>query len=285
MYSSPQVSSSTSYPSHFQDTGFSGSMSRQDISSYRSMDAGLTIKTREGDIVTLSTSQFSSLNAHEYNSQGRMETQDGQVSANYSERSIDLASGQTFSFSVEGDLNEQELADIESIVSGIDGIVYQMAEGDMDEAVALALSMGYYDSVSMYEADITVTRAYSAYTEAAAMGSASSLADSNASAGTAASFLPSMNTPFTNEVSRFIEDQEAESLAYARQPLSQLFDYYLAQQAEQEETLASDNEANSVGQAVKSPMTAALESTAQTVDLLIQEMVKNIFENTLYQVA
>ena len=283
MYSSPQVSSSTSYPSHFQDTGFSGSMSRQDISSYRSMDAGLTIKTREGDIVTLSTSQFSSLNAHEYNSQGRMETQDGQVTANYSERSIELASGQTFSFSVEGDLNEQELADIESIVSGIDGIVYQMAEGDMDEAVALALSMGSYDSVSMYEADITVTRGYSAYTETAAAASGPSLADSMGYNGT--SFLPSMNTDFTDEVSRFLKDQEAESLAYARQPLSQLFDYYLAQQAEQEDTLASENGSNSVGKALKSPMTAALENTAKTVDLLIQEMVKNVFDNTLDEVA
>ena len=282
----PEVRSDASYPSHFQDTGFSGRTTRQDISSYESMDAGLTIKTREGDIVTLSTSRFSSLNAHEYTSRGSLATQEGQVAASYSERQIELASGQTFSFSVEGDLNEQELADIESIVSGIDSIVYEMAEGDMDEAVALALSMGSYDSVSMYEADITLTRAYSAYTEAATTESTPSLGASQGRSGYGTSFLPSMNTAFTEDVSRFLKDQEANALAHAQRPLSQLFDYYLEQQADQKDALAASNDGTNFAEtALKGPAATALENTAKTVDLLIQEMIKAVFDKTLNEMV
>jgi len=280
MYSFPEASSSTSYPNNFQDADFSGRTTRQDISSYESMDAGLTIKTREGDIVTLSTSRFSSLNASQYTSQGSVATEEGQVSASYSERQIELASGETFSFSVEGDLNEQELADIESIISGVDSIIYEMAEGDMEEAVALALSMGTYDSVYSYEADITVARGYSYYSEIATTESVPSLAASGGSSGYGTSLLPSMNTSFMDEVAGFLEDQEAEALAYAQQPLSQLFDYYLEQQAE-EDAAASEDKTDSLDRALKSPTVTALENAAKTVELLIQELVKDVFDKTL----
>ena len=137
-----------------QGTAFTGRSARTGVNSYESMDAGLTIKTREGDIVTLSSSQYSEFSANEYSSQGEVRTPEGSARLSTHTREITLSSGEAFSFSVQGDLNEQELADIAAIVQGVDGIISEMVQGDMDAAVANALNMGPYDSVSMYAADI-----------------------------------------------------------------------------------------------------------------------------------
>lgn len=283
MYSFPDAGSrQTPLPQGFQDAGLSARSERRELSSYQRMDAGLTIKTREGDIVTLSTSRFSQLNAHEYTSQGTMTSKNGQASARYHERQIELASGESFSFSVQGDLNEQELADIENIISGIDGIIYEMAEGDMDEAVARALSMESYDSVAMYQANLSVARSYASYAgnRSTQMGPSLPAPDTAAKVPRPQVFA----SPFMKEVSSLLETQQAEALAHARQPLSQLFDHYMEQQALLEEDGRSDSGVPAEGGGA-SPMMMALETTARTVDQLIQEMVKDVFEKTLDQMV
>ena len=286
MYNLPDIGSGQ------HPVGFSGSTARRDINSYEGMDAGLTIKTREGDIVTLSTSRYSELNAHEYSSQGYLTTENGQAMAMTHERSIELSTGETFSFSVQGDLNEQELADIESIVSGIDGIIYQMADGNMDEAVAQAMSMGAYASVSSYEADITVARSYTDYAETTRTDMGTALPSSGDGSGWG-NLLPDTTTsPFMNEISKLLEEQDAAALAHARQPLSHLFDQYLDTLPDLLETgtdsekapAASSELAAAQETAAKSPTALALESTAKMVDQLIQDMVRDAFENSLDQV-
>ena len=52
-----------------------------------------------------------------------------------------------------------------NIVKGIDEIISEMAEGDMDGAIVKALSMGDYDTVSMYSADISHEKFYSVRSE------------------------------------------------------------------------------------------------------------------------
>ena len=152
----------SSRQSPLSDAQVSGSTRQQTLSAYESLNAGVTIQTREGDLVTLNSNSFSSLNACGYNSKGLLETEDGSVSAQVTRQEITLASGQSFSFSVSGDLSEEELADITDIVKNIDEIISDMVEGDMDGAVATAMGMENYDSVSMYAADITHERSYSA---------------------------------------------------------------------------------------------------------------------------
>ncbi len=253
---------------------FSGRSSQLSVNSYESLDAGLTIKTREGDIVTLSTSRFSEMNANEYNSQGQIETQNGSMSASRQTRELTLTTGELFSFSVQGDLNEQELADIESIIKGVDGIIGEMAEGDMDDAVAKAMAMGSYDSVSMYEADITVQRSYAVQSETRSAESGrlpQSPRLPRVPLAPGLDYQKPAASSFVDQVAQLLEAQKEEALAQAQQPLSQLFAHYLKDKDIDEET--------------QEPKYKALEAASKDINQLINDMVKDIFKDTLDQMV
>jgi putative lipoic acid-binding regulatory protein len=147
------------------DAQFSNYVRKQSFSAYESLDAGLSIKTKEGDLITLTSSSYAEVDAFMYDSKGVLQTDSGKVMVSQNIREITLRSGESFTFSVVGDLNEEELEDIEAIVKGIDEVISQMAVGDMEGAVAKAVSMGGYDSVSMYAADITYQRSYAMTSE------------------------------------------------------------------------------------------------------------------------
>lgn len=147
------------------DAQFSSYVREQSVSAYESLDAGLTIRTKEGDLVTLTSNTYSEFNAFMYDSKGMVQTESGKAVVTQNIRSISLTSGESFAFSVVGELSEAELADIEAIVKGIDEIISEMVEGDMDDAVAKALSMGGYDTVSMYSADLSYKRSYAMASE------------------------------------------------------------------------------------------------------------------------
>ncbi|WP_020589255.1 hypothetical protein [Desulfobacter curvatus] len=280
------------------------SSSELSVASYSSLDAGLTIQTREGDMVTLSTSQYSELEAYEYSSRGVVSNKDGYAAASYNIREITLTTGETFSFTVEGDLNEEELEDIESIITGVDNIIGEMMEGDLQDAVSQAMRMGYYDSIYSYEADITVKSGYALYSEeqAATTGAlgqdlAAAYLEDAGETGTdiddagATSAAGNLEIPLMDQLSELLEKQREDALARAREPLSSLFDHYLENQkandasepqANEEDALADESQANE-GQADKSKPSFSdlLEMAAQAVDRTIADMVKNAFDNSL----
>jgi hypothetical protein len=225
-------------PGGMRQYGGYGSISSNEaaVNSYESLDAGLTIQTREGDVVTLNASMFSELDAYEYNSQGEIAGKRGRASVAYSEREMTLSSGEQFTFKVQGDLSEEELKDIEAIVSGIDGIISEMAEGDMEEAVSKAMSMGNYDSISQFEADITMERSYSAYAQSnSAVYGRGRGNGYGRMLSPAADFgqarVPEINDnqagSFMDQVTALLEAQREETVAWAREPLSQLFSHHL----------------------------------------------------------
>ncbi len=147
------------------DSQFLNYVKKQSVSSSKSLDAGLTIRTKEGDLVTLTTKSFSELDAFVYNRKGVIKSETGKSTITQNKREVTLKSGKSFSFSVTGDLNEKELGDIENIIKGIDGIISEMTRGDMDNAVRKALTMGNYDTVSMYSADIRYSQSYAVSTD------------------------------------------------------------------------------------------------------------------------
>jgi len=272
------------------------------VNSYSSLDAGLTIQTREGDVVTLSTTQDSQLEAYEYSSRGIISNKDGYAGASYNVREITLSTGETFSFTVEGDLNEEELEDIESIITGVDNIIGEMMDGDMMDAVSEAMRMGYYDSISSYEADITVTSGYAMYSQeqtatTGALGqdlAAAYLEDYDDAGiddrGTTRTARNLANS-FMDRLSALLEKQQEESLARAREPLSSLFDHYLETQKANEasEAQAGEDEAlvdesqTDKGRADKSKPSFSnlLEMAAQAVDRTIADILKKAFDNSL----
>ncbi|HAR34498.1 MAG TPA: hypothetical protein DCR95_10580 [Desulfobacter sp.] len=272
------------------------------VNSYSSLDAGLTIQTREGDVVTLSTTQDSQLEAYEYSSRGIISNKDGYAAASYNVREITLSTGETFSFTVEGDLNEEELEDIESIITGVDNIIGEMMEGDMMDAVSEAMRMGYYDSISSYEADITVTSGYAMYSQeqtatTGALGQDLAAAyledydDAGTDAGGTTRTARNLANSFMDRLSALLEKQQEESLARAREPLSSLFDHYLETQkaneaseaqAGEDEALVDESQTDN-GRADKSKPSFSnlLEMAAQAVDRTISDMLKKAFENSL----
>lgn len=272
------------------------------VNSYSSLDAGLTIQTREGDVVTLSATQDSQLEAYEYSSRGIISNKDGYAAASYNVREITLSTGETFSFTVEGDLNEEELEDIESIITGVDNIIGEMMDGDMMDAVSEAMRMGYYDSISSYEADITVTSGYAMYSQeqtatTGALGQDLAAAyledydDAGTDDGETTRMARNLATSFMDRLSALLEKQQEESLARAREPLSSLFDHYLETQKANEASEAQAGEAQALvdesqtdkGRADKSKPSFSnlLEMAAQAVDRTISDMLKKAFENSL----
>jgi hypothetical protein len=286
------------------NTGTALSSNELSVASYSSLDAGLTIQTREGDTVSLSTSQYSELGAHEYSSRGVVKNEDGYAAAAYNVREITLTSGETFSFTVEGDLNEEELEDIESILTGVDNIIGDMMEGDLQGAVSQAMRMGYYDSIFSYEADITVKSAYAMYSQeqAAATGSLGpdSVAgylgdaddtDTDTDDVGAIGVAGDLEIPLMDQLSELLEKQREDALARAREPLGNLFDHYLETQAAKDESQAQANDEdplvdgnqadNMRSNKSKPSFSDLLEKAAEAVDRTIANIMKNAFDNSL----
>lgn len=256
------------------------------LNSYESMDAELTIQTKEGDVVTLSSSMFSEMKSYEYNSYAMVESDEASMQAAHHERGMVLTSGEEFRFTVEGDLSEEELKDIEAILKGIDEIIGEMADGDMEDAVAKAMTMGSYDSVAAYEADISMSQSYQVYTQtqttaydALGRGEENSLAGAPADSSENSVEEAAAGMTFMDKVAKLLEDQEKERLARAQQPLSQLLDHHLAALKED----AGEDEA--VEEPEAEPAYAAFESFSRDVNQMVSDMIKGMFKDTLDQIV
>ncbi len=98
----------------------------------RSRDGELSIRTKEGDLVNINFSDASQVMFQsQANEQGERQT------------SMAFGSTQRFSFSVEGDLNEDELASINELVKNTANLAEDFFDGDIDKAFEQALSLGF----------------------------------------------------------------------------------------------------------------------------------------------
>lgn len=246
------------------DAQFSHQVKKLAVNAYESLSAGLTIQTREGDMVTLSSNKFSEFSALDYTRKGEIRTDGGKALVSQHRREITLTTGDLFSFSVQGDLNEQELADIEAIVKGIDGIMVEMTQGNMEDALAKAMSMGSYESVSMYAADIAYQRSYAVTqeTRSTSQGILPDQVSDQALARTTRGGPKAMDHSF-DKMARLLEKQEEKMLAKARYPLASLFEKYL-QNSEDIHGKTSQEETN-------------LKTLADQIDQMIADRVKNAF--------
>jgi len=241
--------------SALSDSQFSSYVKKQSYSAYESLDAGLTIKTREGDLVTLSSNTYSKLDAYMYDSRGVLQTDAGTVSVTRNQREITLESGESFSFSVSGNLSEEELLDIEAVVKGIDGVIAEMTAGDMDDALAAALSMGGFDTIEAYSADITHTKSYAVTTEIQA-----------ATSGIEDATTGSMEN-FFDRMAEKIGELDKKLVDKAQDPIEDLFKHHLGKMKE------------SRGQ--DTSLFSALEKAGQMIDDLMDAITENLFKDQL----
>lgn len=136
-------------------------MYKRMLSKSENVSTDLTIKTSEGDIVKISAQSFYDFKSLLYNKKGQVYSDAGTITNQTSYREMTLASGESFTFSVAGHLNAEELKDIEKIVKQIDNIIHDMKKGDMGNAIEKALNMGGYNTISGFSADLSVKQSYS----------------------------------------------------------------------------------------------------------------------------
>jgi hypothetical protein len=93
-------------------------------------DANLSILTAEGDRVTLSSSVNTEFLFTQYDAQGQ--SRNFQIDA--SGQFVEVSGSREISLSVEGDLSDEELADIHDLINSFDEMISDLTSGDGDEA-------------------------------------------------------------------------------------------------------------------------------------------------------
>ncbi len=275
---------------------YSNVVKEHSLKARESLDAGLTIKTREGDLVTLNSSSFAELDAYRYNSKGVAQTQDGTVMTRQNHREVTLSAGDSFSFTVIGDLNEQELEDIEAIVKDIDEIIEEMAQGDMDEAIELALGMGGYDTVSGYSADISYEKTVSRATRVQAQTAATVAPPEPPPELPAQQPVPAVETErpipefepfpentrpwrkksrtvknfddFIERMTKAVEEHSQEQVARSKAPVEKLFDHHMKK---------ADNEDNDD----RRPAMNVIRAAKEKMEDLISELTQGLFSEKI----
>ena len=120
--------------------------------------SSFSFTTAEGDRVSLSTGSESKLSFESYNFQGLAK---GQV-VGIRNQQLSTSVRSDFSLLIEGDLNEQEQADIQAFLQLTQGILQGIATGNVENSTEAAFSLGDLDSLSsaalFFRQETTVSR-------------------------------------------------------------------------------------------------------------------------------
>ncbi|MBI9090642.1 MAG: hypothetical protein JEZ12_15605 [Desulfobacterium sp.] len=203
--------------SSMTETGFRSSQ-RHSLAASESSNVDLSLTTKEGDIVTINAASFSELNASSYDQRGKIVNGSSETQSHYSSRTMTLESGSSFTFSVKGDLSDQELDDIEKMMGSLDEILGEMGDGDMDGAVETALGMTGYDTVSEFSADINMQRSYTMMSE---------VSQESYGALPPASTLAGQGETLLERMTQLMEESDRALQEMSQQPIDQLFAHLL----------------------------------------------------------
>lgn len=227
-------SRANSSPTDYRSAAY---VKEQSLFAQEQLNTDLVIETKEGDKVTISSDSFAQLDSYTYDTQGMVQTADGTAAYKESYQEISLMSGYSFSFSVEGDINDEELADIENMLKGMDEIITHVKSGDMDQAFNSALNLGDFDTFNAYAVDISYQETYA-------------VSSSEAAALTESSSTPIEEVPTTEKnhegkdtfkgsttgydqlfdrILHQMEKLEEKTAKAVQNPLNKLFDHHLKQ--------------------------------------------------------
>ena len=124
--------------------------------SSQTNSSDLSITTADGDIVSIS---FSALEASQSSENFSYYARQGSQEMNY-QRSSASYSQMNFSFSVQGDLDNDELQAIQSLIKDISKIEKDFFSGDVNEAFNKALELGYdEEQLTSFNLELRQTKA------------------------------------------------------------------------------------------------------------------------------
>ena len=109
-----------------------------------STTSNFSFTTAEGDRVSLSTGSESHFSFESYNFLGLAEGQ----AVDFRSQQLSTSARSDFSLLIEGDLNEQELADIQAFLQSSKSILQEIAAGNAEKATEAAISLSELDSLS-----------------------------------------------------------------------------------------------------------------------------------------
>ncbi len=262
---SPLAELFSQYNNPLADFRSSTYVREQSFRSRESFATDLVLQTKEGDQVTLRSNSFSQLDAFTYDSRAILQTESEITVASQSQREITLASGESFSFTVEGELNEAELEDIEAIVKGLDGVMSEMSQGDTAGALDKVMEMENFRSVSAFAADITYQRSYEIRTEVASTVTSTAPVQESVPGKKNGQFFD-FNTIFKKLENQLLIHGN-KLLSNAQGPINKLFKHHL-------HALGKENEGNN-------PIYSALESVMEDITSMIEEIAGNFFNEQL----
>ena len=117
-------------------------------SSRKSTDISLV--TAEGDRVTISAKSTLQADFVGYDYRGRLNGNEVSVSG----RSLQVSAENSFAIAVEGDLSEEELADIEKLVAKIEKLGSDFFSQPLEDSLTQTLDLGNLDSISSFAANL-----------------------------------------------------------------------------------------------------------------------------------
>lgn len=151
------ITSRSLAPSDLNGVSQSGaeSLSRLRLSAEVRTKATLSVKTREGDTVTLSAGRAAraDLTSMAYDRTGHPSGPD--VSLQLAAKSLQKM--QAFDAVVDGDLNEQERKDLDALLTNIDGVASAFFSGQIGEAITRALQVQDLGSLQSFRFDASYT--------------------------------------------------------------------------------------------------------------------------------
>ena len=122
------------------------------LSTYQQKNTDITIMTAEGDKVTLSANSQQEASYLTYSSLVRRGSEMTQVQG----KSYSMEVNQDLSITIEGDLNEEELRDIQESIKAIDKVMQATLSGNMDEAFFMTQSISDMDTISGFSANLEI---------------------------------------------------------------------------------------------------------------------------------
>ena len=171
-------------------------------------NADISLITADGDKVTISASSTLLATHTTYDFLGRIE---GQALAAHAEK-LQISSTSEFAITVEGELDQEELADINKLLDAIKTTVAGVFSGKSDKLQQSLAGFGDLDSIASFEATLSYSRVASAEraTRIASSGDAAN-DDATDTAPTNSLSGPRSARPFLNKLAQFARHMEDEN--------------------------------------------------------------------------